>query len=153
LVSLHFEVARAQARPTPAPAPPAAPQPAAQGPVISAPMTPEQIDAADEYVRQLIRREPRAHEGIQIALQHYRVHADEIDALRASSRYRGLLPVLSTIGTLNRSGSASASSQTISNPQDTVSNQAFNGYAVSFGLSWDLRELMFNPSELQAYGL
>jgi hypothetical protein len=27
------------------------------------------------------------------------------------------------------------------------------GYTVSMGLSWDLRETVFNPSELQAYAL
>jgi hypothetical protein len=154
LVLLGARNARSQVpgpRAAPAQAAPVAPVAPAAPPAPA--MTPEQIDAADEYVRQLIRREPRAHEVIEVALRHYRVHATEIDALRASSRYRGLLPVFSTIGSVNRSGSASASSQTISNPQDTVSNQAYNGYAVSLGLSWDLRELMFNPSELQAYGL
>src|SRR5262249_21130935 len=143
---------RAPAQAVP-PAQPPAPSPGAPSGPSSPPMTPEQIDAADEYVRQLIRREPRAHEVIDVALRHYRVHVSEIDALRSSSRYRALLPVFSTIGTLNRSGTASASSQTISNPTDTISNQAFNGYAISLGMSWDLRELMFNPSELQAYGL
>jgi hypothetical protein len=124
---------------------PVAPPAAATPP----PPTPEQQEA----LRVMMAREPRASDVLRVSLRFYQVHPEVIDSLRTASRLRGLLPVASSIGTFNGLNNASASSQTITTPQDVISNQAGTGYSLAFALSWDLREVIFNPSELQAYAL
>jgi hypothetical protein len=122
-----------------------------------APAAAEETDDAQaramEKLKATIAQEPSASEVLLTALQYFRVHPATIDALRASSHYRALLPVLSGIGSLGGTGGAAAQAVSITNPQNTVGNTATESYSASVGASWDLRELVFNPSELQVYAL
>jgi hypothetical protein len=106
-----------------------------------------------EKIKRTIASEPGPAEVLRVALQYFRVHPSTIDALRASAHYRALLPVLSGIGSYSGTGGATAQAVSITNPQDTVGNTATQGYSGSVGVSWDLREIVFNPSELQVYAL
>jgi hypothetical protein len=132
-------------------------------PAVSVCATPAAADETDdaqaaqaramEKIKRTIAQEPGPSEVLRVSLQYYRVHPATIDALRANSHYRALLPVVSGIGTLNGGGGATAQAVSITNPQNTVGNTASEGYSGSVGASWDLRELVFNPSELQVYAL
>jgi hypothetical protein len=110
-------------------------------------------DAALAAVRAQIQREPRASEVLRAALVYHRVHPEALDALRSNAHLRGLLPVLSGFGSWSDSGNASASAQTITTPQNVISNSAAQGYTLTLGASWDFREVLFNPAEVQVYGL
>jgi hypothetical protein len=110
-------------------------------------------DAALAAVRAQIRREPRVGDVLHASLVYHRLNPGALDALRANSRLRGLVPVLSGFGSWSNSGNASASAQTITSPQNTVSNSAGEGFTLTAGGSWDLREVVFNPGEVQVYGL
>jgi hypothetical protein len=106
-----------------------------------------------EKIKKTIAQEPGPSEVLRVAMQYFRVHPATIDALRASSHYRALLPVMSGIGTYSGTGGATAQAVSITNPQNTVGNTASEGFSGSIGVSWDLREIVFNPSELQVYAL
>lgn len=102
-------------------------------------------------LRETLKREPKATDVVKMALDYYRVSPEVLDSLRSSARARGLLPVVSTYTGYNNVGNASVTNQTISNPTNVVLASAQNTFAVNGGLSWDLRELVFNPAELQTY--
>ncbi len=104
-------------------------------------------------LRETLKREPRAPDVVRMALAYYRVSPEEMQSLRASARARGLLPVLSGFAGYNSSGNASAQAQTISNPTNVVINGASSVTLFTGGLAWDLRELVFNPSEVQTFAV
>jgi hypothetical protein len=116
-----------------------------------------QADPSDEPAlaafRAQVAHEPSAGAVVRVALAYQRVDPAALDRLRASSHTRALLPVVSGFGSLTNSGNASASAQTITTPQDTVANSAGQAYTLTLGGSWDLREIVFNPAEVQVYGL
>lgn len=102
-------------------------------------------------LRETLKREPKATDVVRMALDYFRVSPETMDSLRSSARSRGLLPVVSAWTGYNSAGTSSATATTISNPQNVILNQAASTYYVNGGLAWDFRELVFNPSELQAY--
>jgi hypothetical protein len=112
----------------------------------------EESRALDK-LRQTFAREPTPAEVLVEAMQYFRVHPATADSLRASTHARALLPVLSAVGTYNSYGDASAQSVTITNPANTVVNDYNQSFNLAVGAAWDLRELGFNPSELQVYAL
>jgi hypothetical protein len=104
-------------------------------------------------LRDTLKREPKAPDVVRMALAYYRVSPVAMQSLRASARARGLLPVLSGFASYNSTGNATAQAQTISNPQNTLINNAGSQTFVTGGLSWDLRELVFNPAEVQTFAV
>jgi hypothetical protein len=108
---------------------------------------------AIEKLRDTFAHEPTPGEVLTEAMLYFRVHPNIADSLRASTHYRALFPVLSAVGSYNNYGEASAQSVTITNPQNTFVNDFNQTYNIQAGAAWDLRELEFNPSELQVYAL
>jgi outer membrane protein TolC len=110
-------------------------------------------DAALAALRAQTQREPPVADVLRAALVYHRVHPEALDALRSNSHLRAFLPVLSGFGSWTDSGNASASAVSITNPTNTVANSAGQGYTLTLGGSWDFREVVFNPAEVQVYGL
>lgn len=104
-------------------------------------------------LRETLKREPKAPDVVKMALDHYRVSPEEMDALRSSAHTRAWMPVLSGFAGYNAVGTASAQSQTITNPQNVTINGAQNVTVLTGGLAWDFRELIFNPAEVQTYAV
>jgi hypothetical protein len=102
-------------------------------------------------LRETLKREPKAADVVKMALDHYRVSPEDMDSIRSASHSRALVPVISGFIGYNSVGTASAQAQTITNPQNVVINGAQAVTVFTGGIAWDLRELVFNPSELQTY--
>lgn len=110
-------------------------------------------DDALTRLRDTLKREPKAPDVVKMALDFYRISPDAMESVRSSARSRALLPVISGFAGYNTAGSASSSAQTITNPQNVVLNGAANSLVFTGGISFDLRELVFNPAEIQTYGV
>jgi hypothetical protein len=100
-----------------------------------------------------VKREPRVMDCVRVALRHFRVHPETLDSLRASARARALLPILTGGYRLDDARGVSAQAVTITNPTLTDANTANRVHSISAGAVWDLRELAFNPAQVQVYGL
>src|SRR5688572_23783945 len=98
-------------------------------------------------------QEPAVKEVVNEALRYFRVHPEAIDSIRSSARTRALLPLLAAGFRYDDDKFARLENQSgetiLQNDEDT--NRRTN--AVSIGAVWDLRELVFNPAEVQVYGL
>ncbi|MGE0787356.1 MAG: hypothetical protein AB7S26_16915 [Sandaracinaceae bacterium] len=97
--------------------------------------------------------EPEVGDTARRALEYFRVHPGALDSMRSAARTRSLLPVISgSYGyTLNRD--ENFSEQMITSPNRIDANSAGNTHGVNVGILWDLRNLAFNPAEVQVYGL
>src|SRR5262249_45906487 len=104
-------------------------------------------------LKDTLKREPKAPDVVKMALEYYRVSPEAMESARSSARQRGFLPVVSAFVGYQNQGQAQASSQTVSNPTNIYLNNAQNTYYVTPGLAWDLRDLAFNPSEVQTYAV
>ena len=103
--------------------------------------------------RSRLRHEPSATETIDHALRYFRVSSDAIGALRAAARSRGLLPL---VAGGYRYDDFLEGKHTIQGPTDLRSiaegvDERIHSFTI--GAIWDLRELLFNPAEVQSYGL
>jgi hypothetical protein len=111
-----------------------------------------QADDTLTRLRETLKREPKAPDVVKMALDYYRVSPEHMESVRSAARTRALLPVVSGFGGYNSTGNAQASAQTISNPQNVVVNGASSVTVLTGGVAFDLRELVFNPAEIQTYG-
>jgi hypothetical protein len=102
-------------------------------------------------LRETLKREPKAPDVVKMALDYYRVSPEQMESLRSSARTRALLPVVSGFLQYTTTGTASAQAATITNPQNVTINSADNYTGFNGGFAWDLRELVFNPAEVQTY--
>jgi hypothetical protein len=99
--------------------------------------------------------EPGVQDTVQEALRYFRLHPEAIDSIRTSARTRALLPLIAggyrydDDKFARLEATIEGQSQTLQNDEDT--NRKTN--AVSIGAVWDFRELVFNPAEVQVYGL
>jgi hypothetical protein len=96
--------------------------------------------------------EPAASEVVAEALRYFRVNPEAIDSIRTSARTRALLPLVAAGYRYDDDKFVRLEMQSpdmIQNDEDT--NRRTN--AISIGAVWDLRELVFNPAEVQSYGL
>jgi hypothetical protein len=109
----------------------------------------EQVAAA----RRALAHEPTVAETTRRALEYFRVHPEAIDGLRSSARGRALLPVIAAGYQYGQDRSQLFYDQQITEPQTRDQNAAGTSHAVSVGALWDLRQLVFNPAEVDAYGL
>jgi len=106
-----------------------------------------------EGARARLEFEPTVAETMHAALRYFRVDPDNFDSLRTSARTRALLPTLAAGYRFDDDRYARQEDQTISTPLrwDEQTNSRVN--TISVGAVWDLRELVFNPAEVQVYGL
>lgn len=96
--------------------------------------------------------DPPVAEVVAEALRYFRVHPEVIDSIRSSAHTRALLPLISAGYRFDDDKFARVETLTpdmTQNDEDT--NRRTN--AVSVGAVWDFRELVFNPAEVQVYGL
>jgi hypothetical protein len=96
--------------------------------------------------------DPPVAEVVAEALRYFRIHPEAIDSIRSSAHTRALLPLVSGGYRFDDDKFARLEMQApemIQNDEDT--NRRTN--AVSIGVVWDFRELVFNPAEIQVYGL
>ncbi|MEM7675237.1 MAG: hypothetical protein AAF449_04440 [Myxococcota bacterium] len=115
----------------------------AQSPESSVPALPPGVPAG----------EPSPEATIDKALGHFRVTRDVVGTLGTLARVRGLLPTVSG-SYLNDSLSTNLDSQTRGDSnlnRVDIGDNATDHVAVS--ATWDFRELVFNPSEIDVYAL
>lgn len=103
-------------------------------------------------VRRVLAREPSARDTVDAALRYFRVSPDAVDALRTAARARAALPLVAGGYRYDDTGTARTSQQTPS-PLNQDENTATTGHSASIGAIWDFREFVFNPGEVQAYGV
>ncbi len=99
------------------------------------------------------RSEPTASEVVQAALRYFRLTPESFDHFRTAVHTRALLPQLAAGFRGDNINFDRFQQQTMSNTSIINEQQARNDYAVSVGGIWDLRDLVFNPAEVQIYGL
>jgi len=104
-----------------------------------------------------LRHEPTVAETVRECLRYFRVDPGNFDGLRSAAKGRAVLPTLAAgysyaddrfariEDTLGGGGPA------ITQRNDEDWNQTQSQFTV--GAIWDLRELVFNPAEVQVYGL
>jgi len=122
---------------------------------LAAAPSPAHAQGADGLtrLRDTLKREPKVADVVKMALDFYRVAPSELESVRSSARARGWMPVVSGFVGYNSGGSATASQQTITDPRTVATTGAENVLVFTGGLAWDLRELVFNPSEVQTYAV
>ncbi len=111
-------------------------------------------DAKLRQARAKMNAEPKVDEVVRVALQYFRVHPDTMDSLRTAARARGVLPLLAAGYRLDHNDHNGTVTQFDGDPVFTR-NDDFGDvtHAGTIGAVWDLRQLVFNPAEIQVYGL
>jgi len=104
-------------------------------------------------IRAELSREPNARETTQMALRFFRLHPDAVDALRATARLRAILPIVTGGFRYNNTRTAQFEQQTITDPRDVNLNLDTRDNGFSVGVSWDLREAIFNGDLVNIYSL
>lgn len=97
-------------------------------------------------------KEPAVAEVVDVAMRYFRVHPDVLDELRSKAKLRALLPLLAT-GYRRELDSFNRKEEQTPVPVNTVEGTTNTNNAISIGAVWDLRELVFNPAEVQVFGL
>lgn len=97
-------------------------------------------------------KEPPVADVVAEALRYFRLHPEAVDAVRSAAHTRALLPLVAGGFRYDDDKFVRFEEQTptpVQNNENT--NRHTNSYSV--GAVWDLRELVFNPAEVQVYGL
>jgi hypothetical protein len=97
--------------------------------------------------------EPSVQDTVQEALHYFRVHPEAIDSIRSSAHTRAFLPLIAAGYRYDDSKFLRFEEQTIFEPRQNNENTNTKANSASIGAVWDLRELVFNPAEVQVYGL
>jgi hypothetical protein len=103
--------------------------------------------------RRRLLREPQARQTVEAALRYFRVHPEAIDGLRAASRARGAVPLIAGGYRYDQGESGRSFEQQMFQPNTQTEATGSRTHSVTAGAIWDLRELVFNPAEVQAYGV
>lgn len=119
--------------------------------LASAP-APAQTKEAIARAKAKLAKEPPVAEVVEVAMRYFRVHPEVLDSLRTKSHTRALLPLLATGFRLDDARAARAEVQ-MPNPVRVDENTNDRTNSLSVGAVWDLRELVFNPAEVQVFGL
>ncbi len=106
-----------------------------------------------ETARERTKHEPPVSETMQAALRYFRVDPKNFDRLRRTANTRALLPTFAAGFRLDDTTFDRTETQRLSNPRDNQENRDTNTNTISIGAVWDFRELIFNPAEVQVYGL
>lgn len=97
-------------------------------------------------------REPSVSEVVDVAMRYFRVHPEVLDDLRSKAKTRALLPLLAT-GYRRDIDDYTRREEQSPVPVNIVEATGTTRNALSVGAVWDLRELVFNPAEVQVFGL
>jgi hypothetical protein len=97
--------------------------------------------------------EPTASETVRKALEYFRVSPEAFDRLRSAAQIRGWLPTIATGYRFYDLGVDGVEQRTGTDPfgANANRNDRYNSFTV--GAIWDFRQIVFNPSEVQIYGL
>lgn len=109
--------------------------------------------AAEKGAARADAGEPKIREVVQEALRYFRVNPEAIESLRSAARRRALLPLVAGGYRFDSDKLARFEEQTITDPRQNNEDTNRRTNSVSVGAVWDFRELVFNPAEVQAYGL
>lgn len=99
------------------------------------------------------RHEPTAAETVRKALEYFRASPEAFDRLRSAAQIRGLLPTIATGYRYYDLGVDAKESRSITAPAQTNGNRNDKYNSFTVGLIWDFRQVLFNPAEVQIYGL
>lgn len=109
-------------------------------------------ESAIERAKRRFATEPAVAEVVEVALRYFRVHPEVLDSLRAKSHTRALLPLIATGYRFDDNKLARAEVQAPM-PLNIDEDSNTRANSLSIGAVWDFRELVFNPSEVQVFGL
>ena len=98
------------------------------------------------------REEPTVNQCVQAALEYFRLSPDEFDSYRSAARARGLMPQLALGYRFDDDRLAFGRNETPT-PLNVLGDQNTRTHAVSGGLIFNLGDLVYNPAEVQIYGL
>ncbi len=106
-----------------------------------------------ESAREQLRYEPKVAEVVRKCLEFFRVSPENFDGMRRAARHRAALPLLAGGYRFDVDDYARFEEQTITAPRLNDENTNRKAHAFTIGAVWDLRELVFNPAEVQVYGI
>lgn len=98
------------------------------------------------------RQEPSVAECVEAALQYFRITPDTFDSYRSAARARALMPTLAVGYRLDDDRLAFGRSEEPT-PLLVDGEQNRRAHAISVGGIWNLGDLVYNPAEVQIYGL
>lgn len=111
-------------------------------------------EAEVRRARAKMEKEPKVDEVVRVALEYFRVHPDTMDSLRTAARARGVLPLLAAGYRLDHNNHDGTVRQFDGDPVFNRTDDFGDvTHAGTIGAVWDLRQLVFNPAEIQVYGL
>ena len=110
-------------------------------------------EAALRAARAKLAKEPKVDEVVRRALEYFRVEPDRMDSLRTGARLRGLMPLLAAGYQNSDSRYVRFEEQKIFEPHTEDSNSNTRNDAFTVGAILNLPDLIFNPAEIQVYGL
>lgn len=110
-------------------------------------------EAQIQRVLKRLEHEPSVSETTAKALEYFRVDPESFDDLRSSARSRAWLPLLAA-GYRFDNDQVSQFERREGMPTFTDDlNSDRNINSATVGLVWDFREAVFNPAEVQVFGL
>ena len=118
------------------------------GPAAAMAQTNDQVRAA----RARLANEPTVAETVREALQYFRVDPEAFDNLRSAANTRSLLPLIAAGFAYTDDRFSRFETETFS-PLEFDENTNRRAYSATVGGVWDFREAVFNPAEVQVYGL
>lgn len=108
---------------------------------------------AIEKAKAQFAKEPAVADVVEVALRYFRVHPDVLDSLRTKAKTRALLPLVAAGYRYDDDRFLRREDQ-FPDPVLTIDeNTNSRANSVSVGAVWDLRQLVFNPAEVQVFGL
>jgi len=112
----------------------------------------QSADAVNE-ARARLAFEPDVSEVSSEALRYFRVDPDSFDGLRRAARLRAILPLMAAGYRYDDNQFLRTETQMVTDPRTNDENTNSVNHAATIGAVWDLRTLVFNPAEVQVYGL
>ena len=103
--------------------------------------------------RARLAHEPSASETVRQALKYFRVNPQALDSMRSAARSRALLPLFATGYRFDDDDFVRFEEQRMTSPRENDEARSERSHAFTLGAVWDLRELVFNPAEVQVYGI
>lgn len=119
------------------------------------PVAPASAQGADEVerARAQLAHEPTVAETTRVSLRYFRVDPESFDGLRRTARTRAILPLIAGGYRYDDNEFARQEDQSIFQPRQNIENTNTVNHTATVGAIWDLRQLVFNPAEVQVYGL
>jgi hypothetical protein len=106
-----------------------------------------------ESAREQLRYEPKVAEVVRKCLEYFRVSPQNFDGMRRAARQRAALPLLAGGYRFDTDDYSRFEEQQVTSPRLNDENTQRQAHAFTIGAVWDLRELVFNPAEVQVYGI